>query len=100
MKTHDIRCLRGEILKTLCYIPFEPVRVRGLLRALRPSGFPDLTDTSLMGELKYLEAKRYIAIERVRNTVTEEEVTVVTITASGKDVKEKTITDPGVTICE
>ena len=97
MKTYDYKCLRGAILETLCYLPFEAVRLKGLLNALRPE-FPSLAETVLKGEIKYLEQKGYVKTDTVENYINQGSTEMVTITAEGKDVKEGTRKDPGV-IC-
>jgi len=88
--------LRKDILVTLAYVPFSPFRIKGILNALRPTGYEDLTETSLMGQIKYLEEKNFIKAEKARNIVTEEETLLVTITTKGIDLLEGNCTDIGV----
>ena len=88
--------LRWDILVTLAYVPFSAFRLKAILQALRPTGYDDLTETSLMGQIKYLEEGGYVKIEESKNIVTEEEVLLVTITKKGVDLLEKNIKDVGV----
>ena len=92
------KSLRGDILKTLSYIPYEPIRIRGLLNALRPTGYPCLTEGDLKNQLRYLEMKGLVTINKTKNYITEEEVEIVTITDKGVDVREGTKPEPGIEI--
>jgi hypothetical protein len=88
--------LRKDILVTLAYVPFSPFRIKAILNALRPTGYEDLTEASLMGQIKYLEEKNFIKAETARNIVTEEETLLITITTRGIDLLEGNCTDIGV----
>lgn len=88
--------LRWDVLVTLAYIPFSSFRVKAILQALRPTGYDDLSETSLMGQIKYLEEGGYITVKDSKNIITEEEITLVTITKKGIDLLEKNIKDVGV----
>ena len=95
---YNLKSLRGDILKTLSYIPYEPIRIKGLLNALRPTGYPCLTEGDLKNQLRYLEMKGLVTIVRTKNYITQEEVDVVAITDKGVDVREGTKPDPGIEI--
>ena len=96
MPKYSNKNLRKDILVTLAYVPYSPFRVKAIVNALRPTGYDDLTEISLMGQIKYLEEKGYIKSEPAKNIVTEEEVVLVTITAKGVDLLEGNCTDVGV----
>lgn len=96
MPKYDNKDLRRSILETLAYVPYFPHRTRAILNSLRPTGYPDLTDVGLWGQIKYLEEKGYVKTERSKNIVTEDEVMLVSITAKGIDLLECNCSDIGV----
>ncbi len=96
MEPYENKDLRREILKTLYLAKSSAFRIRILLRALRPTGFSDLSEASLMAEITYLEKKGYVEIERAKNLITEEEFDLVTISPKGIDLLEGNLTDIGV----
>jgi hypothetical protein len=93
---YDNRVLRRDILTTLAYVPYSSFRAKAVVEALRPTGYEDLTEISLMGQIKYLEEKGYIKSEMAKNIVTGEMVLLVTITARGIDLLEGSCRDVGV----
>lgn len=93
---HNNNDLRRDILITLAYIPFLAFRPLAILNALRPTGYSDLTEITLMGQIKYLEQKGFLKIDKATNVVTGEEVTLVTITPKGIDCLEGHCDDIGV----
>jgi hypothetical protein len=96
MPKYSNKTLRKDILITLAYVPYSPFRVKAILNALRPTGYEDLSETGLMGQVKYLEEKGYVKSEMSRNIVTEEEMLLVTITSKGIDLLEGNCTDVGI----
>ncbi len=96
MPKYRNRDLRKDILVTLAYVPYSPFRIKAILNALRPTGYEDLSEITLMGQIKYLEEKGFVKVEKARNIVTEEEMVLVTICAKGVDLLEGNCTDIGV----
>jgi hypothetical protein len=96
MPKYDNNDLRRDILITLAYVPFSSFRIKAILSALLPTGYEDLTETSLMGQIKYLEQKNFVTTERARNVITQEETTLITITCDGIDILEGKRRDVGV----
>jgi hypothetical protein len=96
MPKYSNKNLRRDILRTLAYVPYTPFRIVAILNALRPTGYDDLTEPSLMGQIHYLEEKGYVKTESAKNFVTEEEILLVTITARGVDLLEGNCSDVGV----
>jgi len=96
MPKYDNNDLRRDILITLAYVPFSPFRIKAILLALLPTGYGDLTETSLMGQIRYLEQKKFVTTEKAKNVVTQEETTLVTITCDGVDILEGKRRDIGV----
>jgi hypothetical protein len=56
------------------------------------------TPTQIEGHLLYLEEREYVKCDRARLEVTGTAITLVTLTAKGIDLLEKTVSDPGVHI--
>jgi hypothetical protein len=96
MSKYNLKALRRDILVTLGYVPYSPFRARAILNALRPTGYEDLTEVSLLGHIKYLEEKGYVKTGMAKNLVTEEEVMLITITAKGDDLLRGYCSDVGV----
>lgn len=96
MPKYSNKTIRKDILVTLAYVPFSSFQAKAIADALRPTGYEDLTDISLMGQIKYLEEKGYVKTEKARNFITEQEVIVITITADGIDLLEGNRVDVGV----
>jgi hypothetical protein len=96
MPKYNQKTLRRDILITLGYIPYSPFRVKAILNALRPTGYEDLVEGSLLGHIKYLEEKGYVKTGMAKNIVTEEEVILVSITAKGDDLLQGYCNDVGV----
>jgi len=97
MPMYDNKVLRWEILKTIgSYAAFGSFRVKAILNALRPTGFESLTEPTLMAQLRYLELKGYLTIEKTKNLLTEEEYFLITITPKGIDLLENRFSDMGV----
>ncbi len=96
MQPYENKDLRREILKTLYLAKSSSFRIRILLRALRPTGFSDLSEAALVAEITYLEKKGFVEIERVKNPITEEEFDLITISPKGIDLLEGNLTDIGV----
>ena len=96
MPTYDNKHLRREILKTLHLMDFAFFRVTIVVDSLRPTGFPDLTESSLMAQTKYLEQKGFVELERKKNILTGEESDLISITAKGIDLIEGNCTDVGI----
>lgn len=96
MPKYNNNTLRRDILVTLAYVPYSSFQVRSLLNALRPTGYGDLSEVTLMGQIKYLEEKGFVKIEEAKNFITEQEVTLITITAHGVDLLEGNRCDVGV----
>lgn len=98
--------LRLEILKTLKLAHssrqgrFFSFKIKILLNALRPSGFPDLSPNELWTQIVYLKEKDLVQIEKEKNIVTEEEFDLVSITVKGIDLLEKAISEVGVALDE
>ena len=97
MPKYSLRMLRRDILVTLAYVPYSPFRLKAILNALRPTGYDDLTEPTLDAQIKYLEEKGYVKTEKSKNFVTEEEISLVTLTARGDDLlRGYGPADPGV----
>ncbi len=96
MARYNNKTLRKDVLITLAYVPYSSIRIKAILNALRPTGYDDLTETSLMGQIKYLEEKGYVKCQMSKNIVTEEEVLLVTILAKGVDLLEGSCSDVGI----
>ncbi len=96
MQPYENKDLRREILKTLYLAKSSSFRIRILLRALRPTGFSDLSEAALVAEITYLEKKGFVEIERAKNLITEEEFDLITISPKGIDLLEGNLTDIGV----
>jgi hypothetical protein len=96
MPTYSNKSLRKDILITIAYIPFSSFRVKAILNALRPTGYEELTETSLLAQIHYLERGGYLEMTKSENIVTGEEVDLVTITKKGIDLLEGNCTDIGV----
>ncbi len=96
MPKYSNKSLRKDILITIAYVPFSSFRIKAVLNALRPTGYEDLTETSLMGQIKYLEQGGYVELRTSENVVTEEEIQLVTITKKGIDLLEGNCADVGV----
>ena len=88
--------LRREILKTIACVPFSSFRLDAVLDALKKTGFDDLTNTSLMAQIKYLEGKGFLRIERTRHFMNGEEFVNTCITADGIVLLEGNRSDIGV----
>jgi len=96
MPKYSNRNLRRDILRTLNYIPLTPFRAVAILNALRPTGYDDLTISSLEGQINYLEEKGYIKKSMARNEILGEEIDLIQITAKGIDILEGSSSDVGV----
>ncbi len=96
MQPYENKDLRREILKTLYLAKSSSFRIRILLRALRPTGFSDLSEAALVAEVTYLEKKGFVEIEGAKNRITEEEFDLITISPKGIDLLEGNLTDIGV----
>jgi hypothetical protein len=93
--TYSNKGLRRAILETLAYAKFLPFAASSILAAIRPE-YPDLTEPTLMGEVKYLERKGYVETENAVNFVTKREAMMIVITAKGIDLLEGSCTDVGI----
>jgi hypothetical protein len=96
MQTYENKELRREILKTLKLAQFSSFRIRALLNALRPTGFGDLSESTLWTQLIYLQKKGFVEIEKAKNLLTEEEFNLISITTKGIDLLEGNCSDIGV----
>jgi len=96
MPMYSNKSLRKDILVTIAYVPFSSFRIKAILNALRPTGYEDLTETSLVGQIRYLERGGYVETKESENIVTGEEICLVTITKKGIDLLEGSCTDVGI----
>ncbi len=96
MQTYENKELRREILKTLYLAKSASFRLKKLVDALRPTGFPDLTEVTLGAQIKYLEKKRYVEVERTRNILSGEEFELIGISVDGIDLIENNRSDVGI----
>ena len=95
---YSLKGLRGDILHTLEYITKGGITTKGLLNALRQTGYPDLTTGDLKKQIWYLHEKKLIKVVQTKNYITSEEFETVAITTEGTDILEKTKCDPGIEI--
>jgi len=96
MQTYENKDLRREILKTLYLAKSSSFKIRILLRALRPTGFGDLSEAALLAEIIYLQKKGFIEVEKTKNLLTEEECDLIAISPKGIDLLEGNCSDIGV----
>ena len=96
MPAYDTRDLRGAIVKTLWPIRFNEISAKSVLKAIRASGFPGLSNGEFQAETKYLQRKGYLDLRESRNPITEEEILVMAITEKGVDLVEGRFSDVGV----
>lgn len=96
MQKYTNKMLRREILKTIACVPFTSFRLDAVLDALKKTGFDDLIASSLLTQLKYLEGKGFLKIEKTRHFMNGEEFVNTAITADGIDLLEGNRSDIGV----
>lgn len=94
------RRLRGEILALARRLGIGGISVEGIEKIYERAGEHRLADQ--VGEaLLYLTDKGYIMIHRERDIFSDVERRLITITAAGIDLLDRTITeDPGVWIAD
>ncbi len=96
MQAYENKDLRREILKTLYLAKSSSFKIRILLRALRPTGFGDLSESTLSAEITYLQKKGFVEIEKATNLLTEEKFDLISISPKGIDLLEGNCSDIGI----
>jgi phosphatidylserine/phosphatidylglycerophosphate/cardiolipin synthase-like enzyme len=96
VSTYENKDLRREILKTLYLAKSSSFKIRILLRALRPTGFGDLSESTLLAEIIYLQKKGFVEIEKATNLITEEKFDLISISPKGIDLLEGNCSDIGI----
>jgi len=96
MQAYENKDLRREILKTLYLAKSSSFKIRILLRALRPTGFSDLSESTLSAEITYLQKKGFVEIEKATNLITEEKFDLISISPKGIDLLEGNCSDIGI----
>lgn len=89
--------LRGHILKVLKLSYPHPLGSNVIDTCLVDVGMP-VSPTQLQGHLRYLAERQYLCLKKATLEVTGTVIYLVTLSAKGIDLLEKTITDPGVTV--
>jgi hypothetical protein len=96
MQKYTNKMLRRELLKTVACVPFSSFRLDAILEALKKTGFDDLNSASLMTQIRYLEGKGFLKVEKTRHFMNGEEFINTCITADGIDLLEGNRADIGV----
>jgi len=96
MQKYTNKMLRREILKTIACVPFSSFRLDAVLDALKKTGFDDLNKDSLIAQIKYLEGKGFLKIEKTKHFMDGEEFVNLRIKADGIDLLEGNRSDIGV----
>ena len=88
---------RGYILKVAKLSYPKPISSHVIEACLIDAGM-HMSSTQVEGQIQYLEERGYIKTQKSKLEITGTVVSLVTLTANGIDLLERTITDDGVPI--
>jgi len=89
--------VRGYILKVLKLSYPHPLGSNVIDTCLVDAAM-SVSPTQLQGHLQYLAERQYLCLKKTTLEITGTVIYLVTLSAKGIDLLEKTISDPGVTI--
>lgn len=91
------KAARGYILEVAKISYPQPLGSDIIDACLKDAGM-HLSPMQIEGHIQYLEDRGYVCTSKSTLPITNTPIILVTLTAGGIDVLEKTISDPGVTI--